>query len=96
MLALITTTTAPATIINSTTTITIDGAASNKQHGTSLNTAKLDRETEELKHEKVTVDVGHLIQKGRQSKGWTQKDLATVSLTVLLAGICKMCTCILT
>lgn len=53
------------------------GAASNKQHGTSLNTAKLDRETEELKHEKVTVDVGHLIQKGRQSKGWTQKDLAT-------------------
>ncbi|XP_045116165.1 endothelial differentiation-related factor 1-like isoform X2 [Portunus trituberculatus] len=52
-------------------------AATNKQHGTSLNTAKLDRETEELKHEKVTVDVGRLIQKGRQSKGWTQKDLAT-------------------
>ncbi|KAG0711458.1 Endothelial differentiation-related factor 1 [Chionoecetes opilio] len=53
------------------------GAATNKQQGTSLNTAKLDRETEELKHEKITVDVGRLIQKGRQGKGWTQKDLAT-------------------
>ncbi|KAL7633759.1 UNVERIFIED_CONTAM: hypothetical protein RMT77_015713 [Armadillidium vulgare] len=53
------------------------GAATNKQHQTSLNTAKLDRETEELKHEKITVDVGKLIQQGRQAKGWTQKDLAT-------------------
>ncbi|MCL4150048.1 UNVERIFIED_CONTAM: hypothetical protein GTU68_041507, partial [Idotea baltica] len=53
------------------------GAASNKQQQTSLNTAKLDRETEELKHEKITVDVGKLIQQGRQGKGWTQKELAT-------------------
>ncbi|XP_076067530.1 multiprotein bridging factor 1 [Oratosquilla oratoria] len=53
------------------------GAASNKQHQTTLNTAKLDRETEELKHEKITQDVGKLIQQGRQAKGWTQKDLAT-------------------
>ncbi|XP_071521514.1 endothelial differentiation-related factor 1 homolog [Panulirus ornatus] len=53
------------------------GAASNKQHGTSLNTAKLDRETEELKHEKLPQDVGRLIQQGRQAKQWTQKDLAT-------------------
>jgi len=53
------------------------GAASNKQHGTTLNTAKLDRETEELKHSKIPVDVGRLIQQGRQNKGWTQKDLAT-------------------
>ncbi|XP_045585493.1 endothelial differentiation-related factor 1 [Procambarus clarkii] len=53
------------------------GAASNKQHGTSMNTAKLDRETEELKHEKITPDVGRLIQQGRQAKNWTQKDLAT-------------------
>lgn len=53
------------------------GAATNKQHGTSMNTAKLDRETEELKHDRITVDVGRLIQQGRQAKNWTQKDLAT-------------------
>ncbi|XP_037775213.1 endothelial differentiation-related factor 1-like [Penaeus monodon] len=53
------------------------GAASNKQHATTFNTAKLDRETEELKHNKVAPDVGRLIQQGRQNKGWTQKDLAT-------------------
>ncbi|CAG7725653.1 unnamed protein product, partial [Allacma fusca] len=40
------------------------GAASNKQHGTTLNTAKLDRETEELKHDKVSLDVGKLIMQG--------------------------------
>nr|XP_053649335.1 endothelial differentiation-related factor 1-like [Cherax quadricarinatus] len=56
---------------------TRNGAASNKQHGTSMNTAKLDRETEELKHAKITPDVGRLIQQGRQAKNWTQKDLAT-------------------
>jgi len=53
------------------------GASQNKQHATTLNTAKLDRETEELKHDKITQDVGKLIQQGRQGKGWTQKDLAT-------------------
>ncbi|KAG7175842.1 Endothelial differentiation-related factor 1-like, partial [Homarus americanus] len=42
-----------------------------------MNTAKLDRETEELKHEKISPDVGRLIQQGRQGKNWTQKDLAT-------------------
>lgn len=42
--------------------------------------AKLDRETEELRHEKVTLDVGKLIQQGRQGKGWSQKDLATVCI----------------
>lgn len=55
------------------------GAASNKHTGTTLNTAKLDRETEELKHDKVPLDVGRLIQQGRQAKGLSQKDLATVS-----------------
>ena len=44
------------------------GAGGNKHGGTSLNTAKLDRETEELKHETVSMDVGRLIQKGRQQK----------------------------
>ncbi|XP_058793190.1 endothelial differentiation-related factor 1 [Phymastichus coffea] len=52
------------------------GGATNKQHTTTKNTAKLDRETEELKLEKVTLDLGKLIQQGRQNKGWSQKDLA--------------------
>ncbi|KAL1518221.1 hypothetical protein ABEB36_001879 [Hypothenemus hampei] len=53
------------------------GAASNKQHVTTKNTAKLDRETEELKHETISLDVGRLIQQGRQAKNLSQKDLAT-------------------
>lgn len=55
------------------------GGGQNKQHATVKNTAKLDRETEELKHDTVPLDVGKLIQQGRQAKGWSQKDLATVS-----------------
>ena len=53
------------------------GGGQNKHSVTSMNTAKLDRETEELKHDKVDMAVGRLIQKGRQEKGLTQKDLAT-------------------
>ncbi|XP_053595841.1 endothelial differentiation-related factor 1 homolog isoform X2 [Microplitis mediator] len=53
------------------------GGGSNKQHVNTKNTAKLDRETEELKHETVPLDLGKLIQQGRQSKGLSQKDLAT-------------------
>lgn len=53
------------------------GGGGNRQHGTSLNTAVLDRETEELKHNKVDLSVGKLIQQGRQAKEMTQKDLAT-------------------
>jgi len=49
----------------------------NKQHTGDKNTAKLDRETEELHHETVGLEVGRLIQQGRQAKGLTQKDLAT-------------------
>uniref|UniRef100_A0A3P8WKQ0 Endothelial differentiation-related factor 1 n=1 Tax=Cynoglossus semilaevis TaxID=244447 RepID=A0A3P8WKQ0_CYNSE len=52
-------------------------AGQNKQHLVTKNTAKLDRETEELHHERVSLDVGKVIQKGRQDKGLTQKDLAT-------------------
>ena len=44
------------------------GAGGNKHGGTTLNTAKLDRETEELKHQTISMDVGKLIQKGRQAK----------------------------
>jgi len=53
------------------------GAAMNTQKGTTLNTAKLDAESDELKHATVDLNVGKLIQQGRQAKGWTQKDLAT-------------------
>jgi len=53
------------------------GAGGNTQKGTSLNTAKLDAETEELKHKTVDMSVGKAIQKGRQAKEMTQKDLAT-------------------
>lgn len=49
----------------------------NKQISANKNTAKLDRETEELHHEHVPLDVAKLIQQGRQAKGWTQKELAT-------------------
>uniref|UniRef100_A0A1B6DPK9 HTH cro/C1-type domain-containing protein n=1 Tax=Clastoptera arizonana TaxID=38151 RepID=A0A1B6DPK9_9HEMI len=53
------------------------GGGQNKQHVTTKNTAKLDRETEELKHDKIPLDLGKLIQQGRQAKGWSQKELAT-------------------
>jgi len=55
-------------------------AGQNKQHAGDKNTAMLDRETEELHHQTVGLDVGRLIQQGRQAKGLTQKDLATVCL----------------
>nr|SVE73935.1 EOG090X0ILG [Daphnia atkinsoni] len=58
-------------------TVTKYGAATNKHTGTSLNTAKLDQESEELKHASLSMDIAKLIQKGRQDKGFTQKDLAT-------------------
>ncbi|XP_058231393.1 endothelial differentiation-related factor 1 homolog isoform X1 [Hemibagrus wyckioides] len=52
-------------------------AGQNKQHVVTKNTAKLDRETEELHHDRVPLEVGKVIQQGRQNKGLTQKDLAT-------------------
>lgn len=54
-------------------------AGQNKQHSITKNTAKLDRETEELHHDRVPLEVGKVIQQGRQNNGLTQKDLATVS-----------------
>ena len=42
-----------------------------------MNTAKLDAENENLKYDKLDMKVGLLIQKGRQAKGWSQKELAT-------------------
>lgn len=52
-------------------------AGQNKQHSAAKNTAKLDRETEELHHQTIGMDVGKLIQQGRQAKEMSQKDLAT-------------------
>lgn len=54
------------------------GAGTNKQFIATKNTAKLDRESEELKHDKIPLDVGKIIQQGRNAKGLSQKDLATV------------------
>jgi len=51
-------------------------AGTNKQIVGTKNTAKLDRETEELHHDHVSLDVAKLIQQGRQAKTMTQKDLA--------------------
>ncbi|XP_048775724.1 endothelial differentiation-related factor 1-like [Ostrea edulis] len=50
---------------------------SNRQAKGDKNTAKLDRETEELHHDTVGLDVSKLIQLGRSEKKLTQKDLAT-------------------
>lgn len=52
-------------------------AATNKHHGTSLNTAKLDAETEKLSHNKVGMDVGRLIQQSRAAKNWKREEFAT-------------------
>ncbi|XP_051522723.1 endothelial differentiation-related factor 1 homolog [Myxocyprinus asiaticus] len=52
-------------------------AGQNKQFLVTKNTAKLDSETEELHHHRVSLEVGKVIQQGRQEKGLTQKDLAT-------------------
>lgn len=54
----------------------LDEAGHNKQQGTSLNAAKLDRETEELKHDKLDLQVGKIIQQARIAKSLTQADLA--------------------
>ncbi|WAR30702.1 EDF1-like protein, partial [Mya arenaria] len=51
---------------------------------TQQNTAKLDRETEELHHDHVALDVSKIIQQARQAKGWTQKDLATYKESIIL------------
>lgn len=52
-------------------------AATNKHQGTSLNTARLDAETEKLSHNKVGLDVGRLIQQSRAVKNWKREEFAT-------------------
>ncbi|XP_041368052.1 endothelial differentiation-related factor 1-like [Gigantopelta aegis] len=53
------------------------GGGGNKQHSSNKNTAVLDRETEELHHDSISLDVAKLIQLYRQKKNLTQKELAT-------------------
>jgi len=60
------------------------GAATNKQHVVTKNIAKLDRETEELRHETVALDLSKVIMQARQAKGWSQKELATVSFFCIM------------
>ncbi|KAI6175620.1 Endothelial differentiation-related factor 1 [Aphelenchoides bicaudatus] len=52
-------------------------AGTNRQHKNDKNTARLDDETEELHHEKVTLELGKVLQQARMAKEWTQKDLGT-------------------
>lgn len=52
-------------------------ASRNKQHGNlGQKATKLDRETEELKHEKLDLHVSKAIQQARNSKGLTQVEFA--------------------
>jgi len=53
------------------------GAGGNKQHSAAKNTSTLDAESEELRHETVDRNLGLIIQKARNDKGITQKELAT-------------------
>ena len=68
-------------------------AGQNKQHSVTKNTAKLDRETEELHHDRVPLEVGKAIQQGRQGQGLTQRDLATVSARALLQAVARQAGC---
>lgn len=52
-------------------------AATNKHQGTSMNTAKLDAETEKLSHNKLGLDTGRLIQQARAAKNWKREEFAT-------------------
>ncbi|PAV56011.1 hypothetical protein WR25_14366 [Diploscapter pachys] len=49
----------------------------NRQHTSNKNTARLDEETEELHHERVSLSLGKVMQQARQAKEWSQKDLST-------------------
>ncbi|KAJ7285518.1 hypothetical protein O6H91_21G065700 [Diphasiastrum complanatum] len=48
----------------------------NKKPATSLNTRKVDEETEPLAHEKAAAEVRHILQKARLDKKLTQAQLA--------------------
>merc|ERR1712137_602416 len=50
--------------------------STNAQRGGPANAKKIEEETEEFKHDTVELDLRLKIQKARQAKGWTQKELA--------------------
>jgi len=52
-------------------------ASQNRQHTANKDTARLDRETEELHHDHVEMSVSKLIQQKRAEVGLSQKELAT-------------------
>ncbi|WKY08650.1 hypothetical protein Q1695_007854 [Nippostrongylus brasiliensis] len=52
-------------------------AGGNRQHTSNKNTLRLDEETEELHHDRVSLSLGKAMQQARQAKEWTQKDLST-------------------
>ena len=54
------------------------GAGGNTQGGTHLNTKKLDEDTENLKHETVSLSLKKLLQQERGKAGLTQKEMATL------------------
>lgn len=58
-------------------------AAHNKQHAGPSNAVRLDQETEELRHEKLDLQVGKVIQQARNAKNITQVELARVVITSL-------------
>uniref|UniRef100_A0A0K0CVP3 HTH cro/C1-type domain-containing protein n=1 Tax=Angiostrongylus cantonensis TaxID=6313 RepID=A0A0K0CVP3_ANGCA len=51
-------------------------AGVNRQHTSNKNTLRLDEETDELHHERVSLSLGKAMQQARQAKEWTQKDLS--------------------
>uniref|UniRef100_A0A0K0FYM6 Endothelial differentiation-related factor 1 (inferred by orthology to a human protein) n=1 Tax=Strongyloides venezuelensis TaxID=75913 RepID=A0A0K0FYM6_STRVS len=51
-------------------------AGGNKQHQAAMNSLKLAEETEELHHDRISLDLGKLIQRVRMDLGMSQKDLA--------------------
>ena len=53
------------------------GGGGSSATSTGMSAAKLDAETDELKHATVSKDLRLAIQKGRTAKGLTQKQLAT-------------------
>ena len=64
------------------------GAGGNRQGGTSLNTAKLDGENEELKHKTVDLSVGKLIAQG---DFLTFLDLFQTAMTSFQGGRPRRC-----
>jgi len=52
------------------------GAGGNKQHKGDRNDLAVDMDTENLTVKRVEKSMGKLIMKGRNAKGWTQKELA--------------------